>query len=379
MRVAFSFMRIDSHVFFLQDMNGRALKTISVGFGLSIVLSGVFAYAGPAQSTKPASSRFQQLVETPSDDAHLLTSIERGDGRAIQTAIDSLPPSGGQILVSSGVYTCKTAIVISRDNVELRGQGASTVLYLADGSDSPVLVVGDTATPISAKHRHIRVSDLLIDGNKANQTVEGWGGPCDSGGLTVIRNNGITIRGATDVLIERVEVYRARSGGLVAEKGCERLTVRDFTAAENYYDGIGAYETKNSLFSGLHLHDNAFAGMSLDIHFNHNIVSEAVMTNNGKQGIFMRDSRDNLFSSIYIRGSGEQGLFLAQTKYDPTTPAAGNTFEGLVVAKSVEAGMRVNNPSCVDNLVVGAQFIDNAEGISEASPGLVEQVGVVCR
>jgi hypothetical protein len=41
--------------------------------------------------------------------------------------------------------------------------------------------------------------------------------------------------------------------------------------------------------------------------------------------------------------------------------------------------MRVNDLSCVNNLVVGSQFINNQVCISEPSPGLVEQVGVICR
>ena len=234
-------------------------------------------------------------------------------------------------------------------------------------------------TPPTTTYENISISDLTIDGNKAGQTNECWGGACDTGGLTYIRNNGITVRGASDVQIERVSVFRAKSGGLVTEKGCQRLTVRDFTSAENTFDGIAAYETENSLFSGLHLYENPFAGISLDIRFNNNIITNAILTNNGKQGIFMRDSRDNLFTEIQIRGSGEQGLFLAQVDTDATKPAAGNTFIGLVVSDLAQAGMRVNDLSCVNNLVVGSQFINNQVCISEPSPGLVEQVGVICR
>ena len=92
----------------------------------------------------------------------------------------------------------------------------------------------------------------------------------------------------------------------------------------------------------------------------------------------MRDARDNVFSDIQIRDSGEQGLFLAQAGSDPNTCATGNTFYGLVVADSARMGLRVNDAACVHNLVVGAQFTGNAECISEAAPGLVEQAAVVC-
>jgi len=316
------------------------------------------------------------------DDIYLPIVVKNADDdscSAIQAAIDALPNTGGKILLSDGTFICSTAIVIARNNVTLQGEGASTILLLADNINSPVLVIGDTATPTTTVYHNIHVSDLTIDGNRSNQTQECWSGSCDSGGLAYIRNNGITVRGVRDVHIERISVLRARSGGLVTEKGCERITVNNFSSTDNEFDGIAAYETENSSFSNLYLYDNPFAGLSLDIQFNNNIVHNAIMTDNGKQGIFMRDSRDNLFSDIQIRGSGEQGLFLAQVDSDSTKPAFGNTFHGLVVSDSVGAGMRVNDASCENNLVVGAQFINNAECISEQTPDLVEKVGIICR
>jgi parallel beta-helix repeat protein len=349
-----------------------------VGIGVRFLLgSEIVESAGAQQGGNGSPSVLQ------ADDVYLPivvqhTGVDTGCD-VIQSAIDGLPAGGGQVLISRGTFTCSTAIVIARDNVDLRGQGASTILRLADGANSPVVVIGDTNTPPTAVHHHISLSDLTIDGNREKQTVECWGGPCDQGGLSVIRNNGITVRGVRDVQIERISVFGARSGGLVSEKGCERISVSNFSSSDNYFDGIALYETENSIFSGLYLHDNPFAGMSLDIQFNNNIISEAVMSDNGKQGIFMRDSRDNVFSDVQIRGSGEQGLFLAQVDTDPTKPAAGNTFTGLVVSDSAQAGMRVNDVSCVNNLVAGAQFVNNGACISETNPGLVKKSGIVCR
>jgi hypothetical protein len=357
-----------------------ALVLLLIGMAyLIVIFDTISTFALPVISEQPFDTGPAVLQD---EDAYLPVLIKHEEDStcgAIQAALNALPASGGEVVISSGVFICNTALVIARDNVVLRGQGPSTVLSLAAGSNSPVLILGDTATPPQTPHFNIHVSDLTIDGNRTQQTTECWGGPCDSGGLTYIRNNGITLRGVRDVVVERVSVVRARSGGLVAEKGCHRITVRDFTAAENEYDGLAAYETEDSVFSGLYLHDNPYAGMSLDIDFNNNIVTEAVLADNGKQGIFMRDSRDNLFSNIQIRQSGEQGLFLAQVDANTNTPAAGNTFQGLVVTGSGLAGIRVNNVSCVDNLIVGAQFIDNAECVSEAAPGLVSQFSVICR
>src|SRR5262249_6758771 len=189
-----------------------------------------------------------------------------------------------------------------------------------------------------------------------------------------------TLRGVSDVLIERVAVSAARSGGLVAEKGSRRLTIWDFTSSDNFFDGLAAYDTQDSLFSGMHLYGNLSAGISLDIRFNNNVLSDAVITGNGKQGIFMRDSRDNLFQGLQIRNSGEQGIFLAQVDTDTSKPAAGNTFSGAVISGSRGAGIQVNDASCVNNLLVASQLFANAGGnVGEVTPGLLQTSGTILR
>ncbi len=315
------------------------------------------------------------IVVTGSSHGAPLRSCE-----VIQRAIDRLSPTGGQVEVRSGTYVCTAPIVIDRDNVELRGEGSGTVLRLADGANAPVLVLGQTIATPDVTRRNIGISGLVIEGNRVNQQFECWGGPCDTGGLTHIRNNGITLRGVSDVLIERVTVSSAISGGLVSEKSSRRVIVRDFASFDNHFDGLAGYETEDSTFSGLYLHDNLAAGLSFDIHFNNNIVGDAVITDNGSVGIFMRDSQDNLFQGLQIRNSAGQGGFLAQVDGDLTTPAAGNTFSGLVVSGSGGAGLRANDVSVVNNLVTGSQFIGNAgEGISEVTPGQVQVFGTICR
>ena len=316
-------------------------------------------------------------------------TVRVSDGCAgIQKAIDTLPPVGGQIIAQAGEYTCTEPIVIDRDNVDLRGQGPGTILLLADGANSPVLVLGQTLAAPALTRSNIHISDLVVDGNRENQGSECFGGPCET---NPIRNNGITLRRVSDVLVERVTVSRARSGGLVAELGTRRLTVREFTSFDNHFDGLAAYETENSRFSGLYLYNNCAAGLSFDSKFNNNNISDVVILRDansrcgpaltdGTVGIFMRDSRDNLFYGLQIRNSREHGIFLAQVDSDPTTPASGNTFSGMVVSVSGGAGLRANDASVVNTLVIQSQFIGNSGGcISEVVPGQVQAVGVICR
>jgi hypothetical protein len=300
--------------------------------------------------------------------------VKKGNGATIQKAIDSLPSTGGEVVIQPGTFGCANPIVIARDNVELRGAGPSTILRLNDGANAPVLVLGQTAAVPLVTNRNIHVSNLLIDGNRANQSSETWGV------VPAIRNNGIALRTVSDVVVQQVIVKSARSGGLVSELGCRRVTVRDFISYDNHFDGLAGYQTENSVFTDLYLHDNGAAGFSFDIQFNNNLLNDVVIVASGTVGVFMRDSRDNVFHGFQIRDSGQHGIFLAQVDLDTTKPASGNTFNAVAISGSAQAGIRVNDDSCTNNLAVGCQFIGNAAGcVSEASSGLLVQSGNVCR
>jgi hypothetical protein len=262
-------------------------------------------------------------------------------------------------------------------------------LRLANGANAPVLVLGQTQTPPTLTRSNIRVADLTIDGNRQNQTQECWGGSCDTGGLTMIRNNGLTLRHVSDVVIENITIVGARSGGLVTEKDSRRVTVRGLTASDNEFDGLAGYQTEDSLFTDLQLYDNAAAGLSLDLNFDNNIVGDAVISGSGTVGVFMVGAHDNVLSGLQIRSSGQHAIFLAQGN-TPAIAPTGNIFSDLVVAEPGSAGfcvdgvgwvsVCVNNPSVTDNVLVGAQLLDNGNNcIKEAVGGLLQQTGVICR
>ncbi|MBK9313009.1 MAG: right-handed parallel beta-helix repeat-containing protein [Acidobacteria bacterium] len=288
----------------------------------------------------------------------------------IQQALDR----GGTVTLYPRVYTCQNPLVISKDDTWLRGQGPSTILKLDVQAKAPVLVIGQIEEIPTETRRNIVVSDLVIDGNRLNQDSEfnqtrHW-----------LRNNGISVRRAADVLIERVTAHSARSGGLVTELTCRRITVHDFTSYNNHFDGLAGYETEDSNFTGLYLHDNLAAGLSFDIQFNKNIIGNTIFTGSGSVGIFMRDSRDNIFTNLTIRNSAQHGVFLAQVDSDTTKPSLGNSFTGLVVANSVQNGFRVNDQSCLHNSLCGAQFVNNGgAAIAEAAPNLIVQCANVSR
>jgi polygalacturonase len=297
---------------------------------------------------------------------------------AIQKTINKLPSIGGEVFVPAGIYTCNSPIILDRDNIIVRGEGAATLLRVADKANVPVFVMGQTQRVPDAIRRYIQVKNLMIDGRRSTQTSECMGGPCSD--EFPLRNNGITIRRCEDCVVDNVTVFGAISGGLVTELGCQRLMIRDYTSFDNEYDGFAGYETENSTFSGINLYNNKGAGISTDIHFDNNKFSDVTITNTQTVGIFMRDSSNNSFTNVHIRNTKQHGIFLAQVDDDFNKPAAGNTFNSLVITGSGGYGILISDASCTNNLFVASQFIENKAGcFGEAASNLIESVGAICR
>jgi hypothetical protein len=295
---------------------------------------------------------------------------------AIQPALDSLPDRGGEVVLPPGIFEIHQPIVLRRHHQTLRGSGEATVLRLADGANCPVIILGEPVNNPKTTIKYLQVSSLFIDGNRRRQPHELWK---LRGEGSEIRNNGITVQNVSDSLVDNVTAARCRSGGLVTTRVVRRLTVRDYTAFDNEFDGLACYQTEDSLFTGLRLYNNPGAGISLDLAFNHNVISNAVLTANDL-GIFMRESRDNRFYNISIRRSYHYGVFMAHAEKltgrgvrpVPRTECAHNSFTNLMASNCGSAGFRVNNTTCTNNVIVAAQFHDNAQGgLSLVRPNLV--------
>ncbi len=296
--------------------------------------------------------------------------------RDIQAALDALPAGGGEVVLPPGKIEIHQPLVLQRDGQVLCGAGADTILWLADNANCPVIILGEPVNHPQKIVRHLRVSDLFIDGNRRHQQRELWR---LAGEGSQIRNNGITVQSVSDSTVAHVTCARNRSGGLVTTLGVQRLTVRDLDAFDNEFDGLACYLTTESLFADLNLHDNPGAGISLDLAFNHNVISNAVLTANDL-GIFMRSSRANQFQNVSIRNSHHHGVFMAHSETQtasgwgpaPKTECVYNSFTNLIALNCGGAAFRVNNTTCKNNVIIRARFLGNVKGgLSQAQPDLV--------
>lgn len=305
------------------------------------------------------------ILARPAAAAPPSVSLCPADGEAaIQRALDVLP-AGGEVVLAPGQYEISRPLLLQRDGAVLRGAGTGTLLHLADAASCPVVIIGPPVREPGRRPSHLRLADLLIDGNRARQKPELWQVAADG---SAINNNGVHVWNAADVTIEHVTCFRCRSGGLVTA-GVRRLVVNDFRSYDNEFDGLASYATEDSHFTGLRLHDNVAAGISLDLSFAHNTITNAVLAGNGL-GIFMRDSRNNVFQGVTISKSHHDGVFMAQSvvpttrgwRLVPGTECSGNVFEGLTIRDCGGAAFKVNDASCTNNVISGAYFLHNAQG-----------------
>lgn len=315
-------------------------------------------------------------ADTSSAKPNLLILPAGITGLAVQQALDSLPDTGGEVILPPGKIEIHQPIVLSRDNLTLRGSGTATILHLADDANCPVVILGEPVNTPTRTIRHLLVTGFFVDGNRVHQKRELWR---MTGEGSEIRNNGITIQNVSDSTVENVSTAHCRSGGLVTTRNIRGLTVNGLESFDNEFDGLACYETEESLFSDLNLHDNPGAGISLDLAFNNNVISNAVLVANDL-GIFMRASRENQFLNVSIHNSHHYGVFMAHTERRtangwgpaPKSECAYNSFTNLMAMNCGGAAFRVNNTTCTNNIIIRAKFAGNVKGgLSLARPDLV--------
>ena len=143
------------------------------------------------------------LTATAAEPGSVSVPVNAGS-EEIQRALDGLT-EGGEVLLAPGTYVVRQPIILRYDHQTLRGSGSSTVLCLADNANCPVVILGPAAKAPERTTAHVRLADLLIDGNRQHQQLESWQ---TTTGSDQIRNNGVTVRAAVDALVERVVCCR---------------------------------------------------------------------------------------------------------------------------------------------------------------------------
>ncbi|NOQ67948.1 hypothetical protein GQ568_00735, partial [Patescibacteria group bacterium] len=141
--------------------SGYYLKTN--GAGADPTWSQVVSVAGPTLVVAASDSLDTNRADYVADGTN--------DESEIETAIAALPATGGEVHLLEGTFNITTSIDITKSNVKLTGTGNGTKLFLTNGANTTVIVVGDGSNP----YEGITISDLQVDGNRSNQTSTSYG------------------------------------------------------------------------------------------------------------------------------------------------------------------------------------------------------------
>jgi hypothetical protein len=193
--------------------------------------------------TIPSSGRI--ITVTAQQDARQVINVTNFDSNAIQEAINALPPEGGTIHLSSGVYDLNGKSVILRSNIKLAGEGIDqTIIRLYPTIHTASMAIEDAITSYD-KITNLVISDLTVIQNV--QQVRHHGGIVFRGDendniritnvkVTDISGWGIGLSYGTNISIENCNVERAWTG--IVFSYCNNVAIKGNTIKNTGGDGI---------------------------------------------------------------------------------------------------------------------------------------------
>jgi parallel beta-helix repeat protein len=356
-----------------------------------IILTLVFLFAcgkgeqgekGDPGATGPQGERGAQGDQGTSGDPGTYATCTVSPGGDIQPCIDDvLNNGGGEVIVSAGTYTITNYIHIWGSNLALRGEGADTKLYLADGIQTSVIVAGpvEPMNPDEDPSLHpltnITIENLSIDGNKDNQASEDWPAP-----YNYIKTSGITVRHAQSVTIRNVTVLRARSAGILVEKSTDGYIVDRVEIRESFFDGFSCNKSYHGEITNSRLSQNTAAGITATCDCSENTFSDNELFENGSHGIFFAEAHRNLITNNIMSGNLDVGIFLKGTDCGVTsTGASENYFLQNSIISSASCGVFLTSAADgtpgTGNVAIETLYYQNGyDGVCNYDASLYEEI-----
>jgi Ca2+-binding RTX toxin-like protein len=203
------------------------------------------------------------------------------DSAAIQAAIDAAFAAGGgtvyvptgTFLVSGDTTNPSAGCVEVRTNVTLTGDGMGhSVLKLADNFNERIN--GIVRTPVDESATNVVISNLTIDGNRANNTGH------QAGIITGVKANDEG-RVHENITISGVEVKDCTAYGIDPHEVTYNLTVEDCVAHGNGTDGFVADDIVGGVFRNNVAYDNDRHGFNITTSSSNILLENDVAYGNG--------------------------------------------------------------------------------------------------
>lgn len=231
------------------------------------------------------------------------------DDVQIQEAIDATSlVGGGAIYIKEGTYDITTTIQIP-SNITLYGDGWSTILRLGDEARDEIIANSDQ----SGGNSNIVISDIQLDGNKANQTAG-----VSLEGIDFVAVDNFLIKNVLIKDVGTVDVANTAIGFSFAA-GCNEGRIISCKALGNNHYGFNSYNASHLLFV--------------------NNVSEA----NGRHGFGSSNgSSFNTWSGNTAKDNPDMGFWIRNTS---SSSIVGNT---ILMPTGSDYGIQIKGNSTED-------------------------------
>jgi len=291
------------------------------------------------------------------------TVLPDGD---VQAAIDRPAPGGGRthVCLGAGEFHLSRPLAIHRSGVTLRGDGDATVLRLAPGSESPVIVVGDQSARLPGWiTANVTIADLRIVGQGAAGSEQDREHP-------YITNSAVVVRAGRRVGIRGLDVTACRSACILTEAGSRDVSIERNRIGGSVWDGISLNRTAKARIAGNTIHDDTAAGITAE-HLEASVIRENQVTGNKTHGIYLSDSSRNVVTRNRFAGNVLSGVFVTCAVRDrepavqcwPDSMSRGNAFVGngfvgnrVGFTVAADAAANCTSPGFVANVSRGDVF-----------------------
>lgn len=280
----------------------------------------------------------------------------------IQAAINDLPSTGGIVFIPAGTYNVTAAISVPA-NVTLWGAGTSTILKIPDSTitSTAVNIVANTASGNSG----IVIRDLVLDGNRNNQSPTGGG--FDSAGINF--NPAVNKSKILNCTIRNII-----GDAIVLANGCGNNEVRGNSITNIGKNGITQSSQGIGIYIITNCHDNLVAGneffdimggsvVNLQGGLRTQIVDNRINVGSGNtKGIQLASfggttPSNNVVANNEIRDLGDVGIYL--------NGADRNTVQGNIVSGCTFEGIEINGQG---NIIFGNTCSYNHRDAAAAQP-----------
>ena len=195
------------------------------------------------------------------------------DFPAFQKAVAALP-TGGRIYIPSGVYSSASLFVLSGDNIEIYGDGASSVIKTTDTTTADGFV-------FSLNGNNCTIRSLAVDGGFSNIFPE------------IQQRDGLALFG-NNALIDSVYVYDVVSAGIRVQNGIRAAVVN------SRIDRCG--DSSNSVLPSATASFGILVSVCSDIRITGNYINNTTST-----AIMVYNSVNSVISGNFVLNS-ENGI-----------------------------------------------------------------------